>query len=411
MKSMLRALVLCLFGVAHADPTPQARAEALLARLPLTSEASERFNLANEAEELCEKAIAARPKDPLPHLTLSRALTVADLAHPEACRPGRCERAVDELKKARLLDANGVEAEHIASELGIVLSRLGRFDEALAEYDRALRLVDAERRPNSLDDDNKAVLYGNSAETLMALGRLDEAIERYRLAEAAANPGDTEWQLAEWGLGVALDRDEQVEKSRAAIQRALEASSSMAPLSEDGVFFEPAGDKLYYVALGNEVKGLTNDALRAWNEYLTTRPNLRWARRAKSHLAALQRSPKEAYPSIDVRFGEPSKSLRSADEIEKTLREHTTELRDCFFLHALRGKRRGPSETQVRLAVELAPPGWPLRGQVRVVSAIPIDDIEFVKCIESAALYWRFKAVDAESPEVLSVPIHFESHP
>src|SRR5262249_32835517 len=154
------------------------------------------------------------------------------------------------------LDKNGIDAEHIASELGIVYSRLGAFEEALAEYDRALGLVESERRPNALDDSSdRAVLYGNSAETLMALGRLDQAIGRYRLAEAAAPPGDTEWQLAEWGLGVALDRDEQVEKSREAISRALGADPNMAELSSDGVFFEPAGDKRYYEALGHEVAG------------------------------------------------------------------------------------------------------------------------------------------------------------
>jgi tetratricopeptide (TPR) repeat protein len=429
MKSMLRALVAiavsAIAGVAHAEPplspstpghsasaTPLAKAEALLAKLPLTTEAPERFNLANEAEEWCEKAILARPKDPLPHLTLSRALTVADLQHPEACRPGRCERAVEELKKARVLDGNGVEAERIASELGIVLSRLGRFDEALAEYDRALKLVDAERRPNILEDDNKAVLYGNSAETLMALGRLDEAIERYRLAEAAANPGDTEWQLAEWGLGVALDRDEQVEKSRAAIWRALEASSSMAPLAEDGVFFEPAGDKLYYVALGHEVYGDTNDAIKAWGDYLGTKPIPRWARRARNHLEGLKRASKEpADPSIEVSFGAPemSRALRTPDSIAGTLGQYSGDLRTCF-VRAVRGKRRGPVSAHIRLALELTPPGWPMRP-VHVMSALLFDDADFIKCIESAAKDWRFKPVDGDEHDLVIIPIRFESHP
>jgi hypothetical protein len=246
----------------------------------------------------------------------------------------------------------------------------------------------------------------------MALGRLDEAIERYRLAEAAANPGDTEWQLAEWGLGVALDRDEQVEKSRAAIGRALEASSSMAPLSEDGVFFEPAGDKLYYVALGNEIAGDTNDAIRAWNDYLGTKPATRWARRARAHLDALKRGSKEAAdPNVEVTFGDPmlTKSLRTPAQIAKTLGEHAADLRKCF-LHVVRGKRRGVVTTQVRLALELMPPGWPVRP-VRVVSANPIDDLDFVKCIESAARDWRFKSIEGDEHEVLIVPINFESRP
>jgi tetratricopeptide (TPR) repeat protein len=253
---MLLVVAPALSGVARAEPSTTSRAEALLQRLYTERDTYTRFRIADEAQALCEKAMAERPKDVQPHVLMARALTVADLFHPEACRPGMCERAVDELKKARLLDVSGVDAERIASELGIVLSRLGRFAEALVEYDLALRLVEADRRPNSLDEDgDKAVLYGNSAETLMALGRLDQAIERYRLAEAASSAGSTEWQLAQWGLAVALDRDEQVEKSRAALARVLELDKPMGRLSEDGVFFEPAGDKRYYEALGHEAMG------------------------------------------------------------------------------------------------------------------------------------------------------------
>src|SRR4051794_28666323 len=158
---MLRVVLVVLVFVwpfpARAEPSSVSQAETVLHRLAGERDALSRFQIADEAQALCEKAIAENPKSARPHLILAQALTVADLVHPEACRPGRCERAVEELKKARVLDGNGIEAEHIASELGIVLSRVGNFADALVEYDRALRLVESERRPNLLEDSSKAV--------------------------------------------------------------------------------------------------------------------------------------------------------------------------------------------------------------------------------------------------------------
>src|SRR5262249_9458164 len=151
--------------------------------IPQQRDRDRRFAIADQAQALCEQAARERPKDPAPHIVLARILTIADPQHPEVCRPKACERAIAELKEARRLDGNGAEAQRIASELGLVLSRVGAYEDALAEYDRALKLADPERRPSVFDEYGRSVLYGNSAETLMALGRLDQAIERYRLAE------------------------------------------------------------------------------------------------------------------------------------------------------------------------------------------------------------------------------------
>src|SRR5439155_3175520 len=236
-------VLMCISTPAHAGLVEQA--EQLLRSVSQIRDRDRRFAIADQAQALCEQAIRERPREAAPHIVLARILTVADPQHPEACRPKACERAITELKEARRLDGNGAESERIAAELGLVLSRLGAYEDALAEYDRALKLVDPERRPSVFEDYGRSVLFGNSAETLMALGRIPEAIERYRQAEAVATPGDIEWELAEWGLGVALDRDEQVDKSSQAVQRALDFDPTMAHLTDDSVFFEPAGDKRY----------------------------------------------------------------------------------------------------------------------------------------------------------------------
>ena len=49
----------------------------------------------------------------------------------------------------------------------------------------------------------------------MALGRLDEAIARYRRAAELSVNDNRAHTLAYFGLGVALDRDEQIDKVRA----------------------------------------------------------------------------------------------------------------------------------------------------------------------------------------------------
>ncbi len=410
----------CVLAVpARGDGSPVLDAEALLGTLANEQDPVERFRIADHAIELCQKAIVARPKDPLPHLVLSRALTIGDLQHPESCRPGACQRAVDELKRARVLDVNGIEAQRIASELGIVLSRVGAYADALAEYDRALTLIESERRPNILDDGgDKAVLYGNSAETLMALGRLGEAIDRYRLAEAAASPPDEEWQLAEWGLAVALDRDEQVEKARAAVARALELNPNMSRLSQEGVFFEPAGDKFYYEALGHEVAGDRKEAAQAWRDYLAAQPTTRWARRARAHLEALKKAPTAtdaADALAEVSFDDPIvlHGTRTPEQIGATVSAHLGDVRLCVT-HALRGRKHAAERTVVgklKIKIEITWYGYPM-PHAETVDLDAIDDADLVRCVERVAVSWRFVPVERrEDLDLVVLPFKLGHQP
>ena len=65
----------------------------------------------------------------------------------------------------------------------------------------------------------------------------------------------------------------------------------MAHLTDESVFFEPAGDKRYYEALGHEVAGDRELALAAWRAFLAEAPSSQYARRARAHLAELKRAP------------------------------------------------------------------------------------------------------------------------
>jgi tetratricopeptide (TPR) repeat protein len=408
-RFVVRAILLaCLLVPARAHAGLVERAEQLLRTIPQQRDREHRFAVADQAQSLCEQAIREHPRDPAPHIVLARILTTADPDHPEACRPRSCERAIAELKEARRLDAAGAEAQRIAAELGLVLSRVGAYEDALAEYDRALKLVDPERRPSLFDDYGRSVLYGNSAETLMALGRLDAAIERYRQAEATSVQGDIEWELAEWGLGVALDRDEQIEKSRQAIQRALDVDPTMSHLADESVFFEPAGDKRYYEALGHEVAGDRELALGAWRAFLSEAKSSQYAARARTHLAELKRAPPMA-STIDparlhVGIGEimDLRALRSAGALRDVIGQHLDELRLCYA-RVLRTEPAARGELRLQLVIE--PTGW-LYTRARVLLSTVTSD-KLARCVELAATTWRFSISDVIEQEEIVVTLSF----
>ena len=384
------------------------QAEELLRTITQAHERERRFSLAAEAQSLCEQAIRERPRDAAPHIVLARVLTVADPQHPELCRAKSCERAVDELKEARKLDNNGAEAQRIAGELGLVLSRIGSYDDALTEYDRALSLVDPERRPSVFDDYGRSVLYGNSAETLMALGRIDRAIDRYRRAESMSSPGEIEWELAEWGLGVALDRDEQVEKAREAIQHALDFDPTMSHLTDESVFFEPAGDKYYYEALGHQVAGDRELALASWRAFLAESPTSLYVGRARAHIAELKRAP-PGVATIDparvkLSIGEvlDLRGLRPESILRETARRHEDELRLCYA-RALRTEPDARGE--LRLQMPIDPSGWLVARAHVLLSTVSSEAL--AHCVELTASTWRFPASDVLEQEEIVLTLQF----
>jgi tetratricopeptide (TPR) repeat protein len=395
------ALLMVLGGVASAaGPSLYAQGEEKLRIANRERDPGRRAALQAQVLELAEKARALDPADPEAHLLAARAWALVDPLQPEACKAGTCEKAAAELALAQKLDVHGIAAEKIASELGIVLSRMGRWEEALAEYERALRRVDPERPLVAglwEDASGRSILYSNSAETLMALGRIEQAIVRYRQARDTAEGGKLEWQLANWGLGVALDRDEQEDAARQAIARALERDPTMGQLSSDGVFFEPPGDKQYYLALGHEVAGDHAEAMAAWKAYLA-HPDARWARRARQHLAALERDKRPPPAFAQVAFAEPESfiGLRTVSELRKTLSEHEDDVLLCYR-RALRIQPRLRGELFLALDVWASGAVWPphvFQSRFDGLSESAPVATELRRCVELAAQSWRFSSVD-----------------
>ncbi len=388
-------------GAGAAEPALVPHAEEVLRQAGDEKVLDARHQLVEQAQALCEKAVAQAPADPVPLIVMAQALSLPDPPRPELCRPGGCEKAVQLLTKARALDKSGVEARRIADELAIVYSRLGQHADALAEYQRGLKLVESSRHLNFWDETNGgATLYGNAAETLMALGRLDESIESYRRSLELSEHHDLSWELANWGLGVSLDRDEQEEASRSAVRRALDIDPAMRRLSQEGVFFEPPGDRWAYLALGHEVAGDRDQAISAWRTYLAgSPPNARYARRARAHLEADRRGL--AQPGdlerlkVEITTIERLGGGRNIDDLRQSLRGYVEDLRLCYA----RALRSHPNLVGgLMLALDFHPFGFTAGGPLtaprvlteRSTLAVPA----LSTCIEGAASAWRFRPLD-----------------
>jgi tetratricopeptide (TPR) repeat protein len=262
-----------------ADPHRE-RVEALVARgrgeLALGTTDS-----AQRAERILGEALGLEPTSFIATLLMGEA----------QARQGRGAAAAAAFGRARALARTPAEESWCSMRAAIESSRAGRFEQALADYDQHIRLGEAQ-----------AAAYTNSAEILMALGRLGEAQDRYREAirlegqtRPLALPGqsrDEDLALAYYGLGVALDRDEQGHAAREAIARALAHDPKLAILdaARDGrsdVFFVPPGDVHYYRGLALMVLGRPRESIDAFQRFLTEQRGSRWIRRAESHLLAL----------------------------------------------------------------------------------------------------------------------------
>ena len=279
--------------------------------------------------------------------------------------------------RARALARTPAEESRCSLLAAIENSRAGRFEQALAEYDQHIRLGEAE-----------GDAYSNSAEILMALGRLGEAQDRYREAirlEDQARPAipghdrDEYLALAYYGLGVALDRDEQGQAAREAIARAVLHDPRMILLdaARDGrsdVFFVPPGDVHYYRGLALMVMGRPREATDAFQRFLSEQRQSRWGKRAEAHLLALaagaegrSRSRLKLVAAGTVRADEGL----SAPLIDATLRNHPDMFERCLE------EAPGTVTEPTRLSLEIEFDG---AGLVRKVSGGGDDWSSFVGC-------------------------------
>jgi len=100
---------------------------------------------------------------------------------------------------------------------GNLLSELGRMDDAIESYNRALEFA--------LEDERGAHVWNRKGNAFLELGRFDEALECYEKAVEMEPSSDVYWT----NLGVALLELERFEDALEAFNRALQLN----PENED----------------------------------------------------------------------------------------------------------------------------------------------------------------------------------
>jgi tetratricopeptide (TPR) repeat protein len=157
------------------------------------------------------------------------------------------------------------------------------FLRAVDEYEQWRRASD---QANPIGAELFAESDSNEAEILMALGRLDEAIDLYQKSADLFGAEALSW----FGLAVSCDRDGQIERAGEAMRLALATRPGLGRLTGSGVFFVPDGDLFYYLALANETIGNKGEALRDYKLFLMKTVGQRYLERAKDHIAALEKA-------------------------------------------------------------------------------------------------------------------------
>jgi tetratricopeptide (TPR) repeat protein len=185
--------------------------------------------------------------------------------------------ALRALERARQLAPAGEDRDpRLAFHLGFVRALAGDLEGSLREYQRAQTVGGMMRNEEWL-------LAYDLGDTLMALGRLAEAIESYRRAVRLV-PTEPVPRLA---LAVALDRDQQIEKSKTELTVALQVDPSLRKLLSGEFHFVPRDEIHYYLALIAFQRGKVADAQRELEAFLSGLPESPYAPRARQHLQNL----------------------------------------------------------------------------------------------------------------------------
>src|SRR5207248_10906820 len=131
---------------------------------------------------------------------------------------------------------------------------------------------------------NQYLVHYNLGDELMAVGRLEEAIEEYRRAVLLA-PDRSMPRLA---LAVALDREGELDKSREALSIALSIDPQLRRVFSDEYVFVPPADAHYYLALGMLARGLTAETRIQLRAFVAALPNGPYTAQAAERLTTVQ---------------------------------------------------------------------------------------------------------------------------
>jgi tetratricopeptide (TPR) repeat protein len=249
-------------------------------------------------------------------------------------------------------------------QLGTCLLYAGDYEGAIEHYKRIITLKDS-----------SAEVEQKLGEALMALGRLDEAIEFLESAISHTNRYEAQFILA-----VALDRAERLSESRTLLGWTVDRDRDLSTLRSADKTYAPADDEHYYLglayALGTKRSPARKTlALYHFRQYLALAPSSPWRKRALAHRDALSPAPFADDLSL-----EGNKTL-DVDQLKSALRGIETASRACtagqpglllrIDLTAIVGKHSSP---------------WNVRATTLLAAA---DDKEgqrrAIECVEAAA--------------------------
>ncbi len=317
----------------------------------------------------------------------------------------RMPEAIKTFLQARRLNPKLGDRYTIAFSLGIAYSKIGQFENAIAEYERAESILSQKSVNNHDFAEQRATLNGNAAESLMALGRLDEAIQRYReaLTYTPDNP------LLSWGLAVAYDRDEQISRALEQAQFALANDPDMKTLTGPYVFFIPEGDVHYYFALGAWARGDMSNAEKHWKLFIQKLPSSQWVFRAQAHLYQLGLTDKSRKkgtrlaPTPKPEKGDPN-DLWAKDkrDIRYTVQGYIYRIHRCYQQELKKNPASG-GILQVQFVVEK-------NGKVRRhprVRESTLNSREIKRCIVKVIQGITFRTPISGKPVPVSIPFKF----
>lgn len=191
---------------------------------------------------------------------------------------GRSALTIMAWKRVWKLEPDHRFTSSMAFELGIIYAKKRRYAESVVVYRRGM--------PAAFHLTTRSIMASNCAESLMALGKLRQAVALYRTSlRLRPRSNDAAW----WGLMIANDRRGLTAAAERARHQALTLDPNLRGLMGSNVFFVPTGDVHYYLALAYEGQGLIRDALDQWRRYLRARPQTRFRKRVQQHQARLGR--------------------------------------------------------------------------------------------------------------------------
>lgn len=188
--------------------------------------------LYRESKALAEKSLAL-PRVPGPEGDLQKAAALLDLGR-SYMRLGNREQALKEFEQAlalrvRILGEHHLDVARVLTNLGAVLTQLGRFDEAIRAHNRALEI----QRAAATDDSEIYPSLRGLGMLQMQKGEFGAALESFRRAQAIIEKrfGDNHPSRADClhNVAMALEKLNRFEESQKLLERSLEIRKRVLP--------------------------------------------------------------------------------------------------------------------------------------------------------------------------------------